>query len=739
MDAISRRIATIALVALPVLQAQLWSADRPALDEVYGEVARNESLVLYLDESSGSVAVWQRNSDRMWTSNPKDRAEDSIAQGIYKMALSAQLDITYLDSLRDRVEIANSYTGSVRKKATSVAVTSNGVRVEYTFPSLEILIPVEYVIGPDFLETSVVVSEIAEGERYELLTVGLLPFFGAGGLREDGFLFVPDGSGALINFNNGKTTYADYEAPIYGRNPTLSSFRVIEHSEEIHLPVFGVSSSNGGFLAVVTRGDALGTITAQVSRKKTSYNRVFCSFALRATDTYIIGDPTGLSSGRLSRDIKIHEKHLTPVEKCTIRYYLLENPAPSFVDMAHRYRRHLSEVAGWKRREDTLRPRLYAEVVAAVRKKEPVAGIPVNVLRTLTATDELEDMTAALREAGVDRAVVRYRNWTRASIDGKRLTAVKVPGRIGGKGGFENLVLSSREGGVDLYPAVDFLNLRKAGNGFVPLFDAAETISGAAARQARFNPSTQSRDRREKPWFLLAPVDIEPTVEKFLARYRPLEQPMLSVSSLANLVYSDFPSESGSRQDCLEAARASLGLLSAAGISLAGEGANGYVLPFLDHVASAPTGSSGFDVTDAAVPFYQVVLRGMVGFAGRPANLSSNPTWEFLRAIETGGSIAFAWVYRDPVVLKNTELEYLYSGYFSSWIETAGRWYREILRVSEIVGTGSITDHEMLEPGVFRSTFEGDAWVIVNYRNDPVRIGEITIPGLGYLAGRGDS
>ena len=42
-------------------------------------------------------------------------------------------------------------------------------------------------------------------EEYPVNSISLLSFFGAAGQEREGSMFVPDGSGALIHFNNGKT------------------------------------------------------------------------------------------------------------------------------------------------------------------------------------------------------------------------------------------------------------------------------------------------------------------------------------------------------------------------------------------------------------------------------------------------------------------------------------------------------------------------------------------------------
>jgi hypothetical protein len=60
-----------------------------------------------------------------------------------------------------------------------------------------------------------------DGKRMTVTRISLLPYFGAAGLAQEGYIFVPDGSGALVRLNNGKTNYDAYNKPVYGRDHSI--------------------------------------------------------------------------------------------------------------------------------------------------------------------------------------------------------------------------------------------------------------------------------------------------------------------------------------------------------------------------------------------------------------------------------------------------------------------------------------------------------------------------------------
>ena len=91
--------------------------------------------------------------------------------------------------------------------------------------------------------------------------------------------------------------------------------------------------------------------------------------------------------------------------------------------------------------------------------------------------------------------------------------------------------------------------------------------------------------------------------------------------------------------------------------SIVADKACAFALPFADHVMNAPAASSYFDMTDAAVPFYQIALSGIVPYALPASNLAPSPDAMFLKAVETGAGLSNAWMYRDPSLLKDTDYD----------------------------------------------------------------------------------
>ena len=143
-------------------------------------------------------------------------------------------------------------------------------------------IPVTYELDGDNLLVWVDPEEVTyDTDDYYLVGIDLLRYFGAS-MSDDGYLFVPDGSGALIYFNNGKTTVSSYKASVYGQDATMLCMNwtqsQVDPANTVRMPVYGVKDGNKAFFAVIEEGDAYASINAEVSGKTTAYNDVYPSF-----------------------------------------------------------------------------------------------------------------------------------------------------------------------------------------------------------------------------------------------------------------------------------------------------------------------------------------------------------------------------------------------------------------------------------------------------------------------------
>ena len=76
-------------------------------------------------------------------------------------------------------------------------------------------VALDWQLTDDGVQVTVSYAGLGEFGNSQIRAIQLLPFFGAAGAEETGDLVLPNGSGALMHFNNGKSASAQYNQNIY--------------------------------------------------------------------------------------------------------------------------------------------------------------------------------------------------------------------------------------------------------------------------------------------------------------------------------------------------------------------------------------------------------------------------------------------------------------------------------------------------------------------------------------------
>lgn len=85
-------------------------------------------------------------------------------------------------------------------------------------------------IEDDELVATVPFDEISYTSSYIPIHIDVLPYFGAADTDSEGYMLVPDGCGAIINFNNGKTAQSPYNSRVYGWDDAVLRTELVDDS-----------------------------------------------------------------------------------------------------------------------------------------------------------------------------------------------------------------------------------------------------------------------------------------------------------------------------------------------------------------------------------------------------------------------------------------------------------------------------------------------------------------------------
>ncbi|MBQ7980409.1 MAG: hypothetical protein IJ305_02250, partial [Oscillospiraceae bacterium] len=242
--------------------------------------AENGKMALYYNKK-GQIALADKTSGEIWWSNPinVDAAAGKAAQ---KTKLKSAMTMTFAQPSKRSTTAQNSADMKV-KCDVSVKKVSDGLELTYDYGNAEITVPVKYTLNDDYLSVTVDTAQIVESNSDKIVTnLVMMGAFGAAEPDETGYFVVPDGSGALINFNNGKMNYKTYKGQVYGRNITAVETTKPAVTQNVYLPMYGIVKGNSGMMVVADKGDTCATINAYTrGQEKTSYNACYFDFEIR--------------------------------------------------------------------------------------------------------------------------------------------------------------------------------------------------------------------------------------------------------------------------------------------------------------------------------------------------------------------------------------------------------------------------------------------------------------------------
>lgn len=686
----------------------------------YGEagfnlVADNDNYALYADYTTGEIKVLEKKTNKEWFSNPQDPNSDTYAP--IKTKLRAQFYINFLN-LDGCIEVShNNYTNSIRDGGMTHTLVDNGIRFDFAFPTSGVIVPVQYTINEKGLVAEILVNEIDEqwSNRYIVRDITFLPFFGAGGLDDEGYLMIPDGSGTLIEFNNDKQTAATYTGTVYGDNLTIPKKKASSMlNEQITLPVFGVKCNDNGFLAVITSGDANAKIQATTSKKTSSYNQVYSTAVIREMSSSSMGGGWHMS-GEKASSVNDSSEILLEGKNYTVEYYFLEEGNADYSAMSNCYREHLEANSQMANSALSDKSYLVLDLIGAVSIEKFVFGIKMPVVTAMTSYNDVVNIVKELKAQGVENIIINYSGAVKGGLQNKIYNAFKIESKLGSKKDFNRMIEYLREENVILFMETNPVDLYNDGNGYVGNDDGAKTFFNKYGFQYLYSLDSYEAIN-ESRWHLLTPQLAADATVKFAESVKKANAGNVSVDRLGTALYANYVNGDGyiSRTGSQKLWVNALSTLQDTSDYVLIHGGNAFCLPYVDVVTDISTGSSEFDMTDQSVPFYQMTMSGNLLMTGEGINTTVDYDYAFLKALETGCSVKFNLIAADVTELVGTSYNDKTSYSYDFWKDIIVEKYLEMQEVYEAIGSNKIIHHENVTESVTLTVYES-ASLVINY------------------------
>lgn len=696
--------------------------------------AQNDDFSLYVNEKMATFYVVDKNGNR-WDSVPAINPEDYANNALVFSNLQSLVQVHYNDMMNNTSQ-ARSYSDSVMRGTTDVMRIPNGVRFEFEFQGGGVMIPIQVTLQDRGVDISLINAEIEEtGTVYTLTSVDVAPYFGAPHKSDEGYIVLPDGSGALVDWNKAADTGVKYRQSVYGRDNAIIVNDITAAAQPIRLPVFGSqfkraelegdnvrTTGSLGFAAYVTEGASRAMINAACASGTAPYSSVFAEFVYRETAMVKVE--------KKGTTVRVVETSHTQIPVQNVRYDLLADTELDYVDIANAYRGYLLRDRGIQSKTGSSAP-LVIDLFGGVMKQQFVMGFPVDQVVSLTSFEDAQTIVKKLKEAGVDDIIINYTEWQKDATGSAIQTAVKPEGNLGGNKGLKELIALCKQENVGIYLNMNTHRMVESSFGYNTSYDSAASVRRDPAMQYYYKVNTGTADVLN-PSFCLVPHKVLDVAGKLSASAKKYDLTGVSSDFLGASIYSDFAKNATTRDHTQFYWNDTLKTLAGTTGKLILAGGNDYALDYASFITDAPVTNSGFLLECEAIPLYQIVVHGIVPISTGNINEATDTRQAFLYAVETGSCLKWNWTAANQDELVETNFNTIISSHYENWLDMAVAQYKEANALLKKLANCSITAHQKLTQDLVRVTWSDGTVVYVNYGAEAVSVDGVEVPAQNF-------
>ncbi len=676
--------------------------------------AQKGDLKLYFNPATTHFMVENTKDNSVWYSNPQDAEEDEYAAKLTQMQMQSTLIVEYTNVEKNKTTALNLYTASVRSKKYTVNLIDDGVLFAYDVNEIGKTVYFAVRLADGYLTTDVWYESSGENkENVFVSAVSVTPYFVSGKLTDDGYLFVPDGSGALVGFNTDNISSDSYSRPIYGEEATyITRDWYLEAKENgIRLPVIGAVRNGSAVMAVAKTAAELGTVNAFACGQQSSYANAYISYRVLNSVEYDLGTYTTV----------LYEKNEKQAPTFTTDYYFLTGDDANYSGMARCYREYLKN--SYSLSEKGVSDKFYTDIYGGVIKRVSTLGIPHDKFMPLTTAEDLEMIVNSLREKGMTDITVRYRNWNADELSGKRVDGVKADASLGIK------KLNSLEG-VKVYPAVLSIQTYKKGGFFDALANATYSITGLPFSMKGYTKSNLRENDETTYW--VAATKLKENAENVISGVKDKGFSNIALADITKNLYSDYR-DNGYMRDFSK--KTTLSILERVNQEFDGfmaDSANDYAAVYADVIYNAPVSHSSQDILERTVPFYTMVLSPFIECVAPVLNGEQADDELILQVAASGAYAGFAFMSEKSSELLTTELKSLVNMNFDTTVEAALGVYNSLKEIYAAANGSYVYSHEYISDTLTVTRYENGAEVYVNFGTEPVLVSGITVEATSF-------
>lgn len=685
-------------------QAAEYSGDalHKAENASYKSVCKSGLIEMLFDEAAMTVAIKDTGSGNLWTSLPQNSVEKQINSSAIEVELSNGSDTVY---------VLNSQDNSVNFGNAVSTVSEEGVSVKYAISldeetgkadintledkQIRVDLTVNYTLRDGSFYVNVSMNTVTLPKGVYLEKIRVLNSFGAydkSGAED--YIFVPDGSGALIMTGVEDAEFTPLTLSVYGNDAATT-----ENAEGSACLVgaFGMKRSNGAFLCIIESGDSIAEIEAERSTD-TTLNRVGATF--KVTDI-----STEQGKNNVKKTLGYQFKN-----EITLCYRFLSGRSATYSGLASACRENLIRNSVLSTKTFTTDEK-YIPLVLGVQggyidKKGKYS--------TLTSYEQALSLATLLKAKGVNNIYLRYNGLYSEANNGSDADFGDFSRKLGSKKDYEALYSYLKSQNFSLFLETDLLTYGYNNSG-------AKAVDGSkitSEHESQFPYATQKQG-------YLKMSGLENKIEDILRASSDISFDGYALNDAGAYLYSDYSDDFYARVTSKKDIAAQLPVLATSKLLMIDTG-NIYSVKNADvisNIAVAPVARAESEAY-VGIPFMQMMLHGITEYSAVGLNSADDIKTAFLKSIEYGCLPSADWY----CTKFTEELDSKY--YYDSNINDMVNFYTKANEVLGDIRAERMTSHYKEQDGVYCTEYDNSTKVYVNYTDKDVTINGIKIPAM---------
>lgn len=654
----------------------------------------------------------------------------------YEALANSLLTIEYYDRTNVIRSLSSANPNVASSKLYTVNNDSSHQRFDVSFFALDLTISMHIYLTNEGMRYEIRDEEINGEDQNLLASIIINPFFGAsGGVQQhfnletleydreqipkpkiDGYVLVPDGSGALIRYNSYDTTLQTFSAKVYGNDISRayqSSSNELDYVplKTLSIPLYGMvhGDRQAAFMGYASKGAEYMDIIAW-PEGRTSYTYAYPKFNYNSNFLQVFNQQgegyNTVSNTRANYDIELNYNFLANDDEFSADY----------VGMAKRYQKYLVE-------NDVLNEKEYAYSDIPIRldflmSDTEKALIGYNDV-IMTTINDVENILEELHANDIKNINSGLYGYQKGGITLGSKDKPKFDRSMGNKKSFRNVINNLNGQNIDVSLAQDYAKLYEEQKSLNNV--ATKHINGQYVNQTLTNTTSFIENN-----YYTRPDIIVKQLLNNIKRTNNIGVKSYTLEGISNQLYSDYSKNVITRSNAIDLYQDTFKTVNKDYMINAKE-PNQYLWKYTDRYMNAPVYNSQYLIENDTVPFLQLILNNSMELYAPYANFSFYTNEDLLRMIDYNVYPSFVLTKEPSYLLSNTTSANYYSTEYNSYKDLIEENYNYINNVLGSVINEKWIDRIVLAPGIILNKYNNNKNIIINYTNNSYTINNVII------------